>query len=250
MSRWVALLQDALGADHPQVFVGPAGGAPMAEHPDCAACGRPVRTAACECGAAWPSARRTYAWLAVGVVALPVSAGSAYAAWTLARRTVLERPHLGPEGTATGAVLVGATVLVALAAPASLDRGLTLLRRRHRALDATDPNRTSHRLANAVDVLATRSAAAIDRVPAAMPVALVAAGIGLWVVAYALAGPLPRTVFVLVVLAAWVTVPIGIALDVRQRGGRRWDAAWAVLPYVAALVGSMYLFGRWRARTR
>lgn len=213
----------------------------------CTACGRPIHEHGCACGATWPSARRTWTWLAVGLLLLPVSAAAAYGGVVLARRTVLERPSLGPEATATGAVLVGLAALVALVGPAALRRAWGRFRARRRTRVETDPSRST-RVADRIDGVGTRLGAVPQRTPNAVALGAVAAGSALWVVSYVAAAHLPRSAFVAVTLLAWVLVPLGVVFDSGPLSRGRWWAATSLVPFLAALVGAGYLSARLRTR--
>lgn len=212
---------------------------------ECGTCGRAVPVVSCACGTTWPSARRSYGWLVAGLLLTPVSGAAAAGAWILAGRTVLERPHLGLASTATGAALVGLGALLALAGPAALSRAWSLFGRRRRARRASPPS-TPRRAAAGVDATVARAATLRDRIPRGLARGLVAAGVGLWVVAFAASGALPRPLFVAATLSAWFAVPIGVVLDGDDRPGRRWAAALSLVPFAAAIVGAGYLVARGR----
>jgi len=207
----------------------------------CADCGQVVSTTACDCGTTRPSARSAYAWLGLGVALVPVSAAGGYAAWTLAGRTVLERMYLGVASTVTGAAVVGLAAMVALAAPAAVSRGLRAVRERHESTHRVEPTVGSRAVAGLSGV-ADAVGSALDRLPAATGSALVALGVVLWAGAALAPAAVPRSAFVAGVVLAWAATPVGVALD-----GRAADAgvvpylATAVVPFLAAVVGSLHL---------
>lgn len=210
---------------------------------ECRSCGRQSRTAGCPCGASWPSAGRTYGWLVAGLLLLPLGAGAAYGGWLLARRTVLERAHLGVEATLTGAVLVGVLFAVAMAGPLALSRGWLSLRERRRKREELAPSRTTTAL-EGIDRGLSGLARVAARVPRGVAPGLVACGVLLWIVSFGAAALLARPIFVAVTVLAWIAVPAGVLLDADGSPRRRWVAALSVVPYVAAPVGLGYLFVR------
>jgi hypothetical protein len=212
---------------------------------ECAACGRPVSVGRCGCGATWPPVGRGYRWAGIGLLLTPVSAIAAYGAVVLAGRTVFERPSLGPEATATGAIMVGVAVLVALAGPAAFARSWRLLGDRRAALSGP-PSSVQGRVAAAVDEACSRVANAAQR--GGMAVGTVAAGVVLWVLVYAAAGVVPRPAFVAGTFAAWGAVPLGIAIDSERPAGARWFTTLAVVPFFAAVGGGGYLLARTRKK--
>lgn len=214
----------------------------MSDH-ECGACGRAIAAGGCECDATWPTGRRSYGWIVVGLLLAPVSAGSAFGAWWLAERVVFERPHLGFEAVASGAVLIGTAALLSLAGPAAFVHGLGLLRDRHRARLTRDPS-TWRRFCEGIDAGHSRLVAVGDRTPDALARGLVAVGVVLWAVAFTAAGSLPRPVFVAVTLFAWAAVPIGILAEDAHTLADRSIAALSLVPFGAALVGAGYLIAR------
>lgn len=210
----------------------------------CTACGRQIRGTGCPCGATWPTRRRVYGWLAAGLLSLPVAGFATYGAWLLAGRTVFERPYLGAEATATGAVLVALALWVVIGTLGIFTRGLSLANERRRG-----------RRSAASSIPGLESAArtygrlegAVGQVPTAVLLSLVAVGGILWTVAYLAAGMLPRPVFVAVTILAWISVPVGIAAD-RSSESTPLYAVLSVVPFFAAIVAGGYLFGRSRGR--
>lgn len=214
----------------------------MSEH-ECGACGRAVAAGGCECGATWPTGRRGYGWVVVGLLLAPVSAGSAFGAWWLAERVVFERPHLGFEAVASGAALIGTATLLSLAGPAAFLHGWGLLRDRRRARLTRDPS-TWRRFCEGVDAVHSRLVAVGDRPPDALARGIVAVGVVSWVVAFTAAGSVPRPVFVAVTLFAWAAVPLGILAEDAHSPADRVTAALSLVPFGAALVGAGYLLAR------